>query len=115
MSFFIRKQNQRGAKRKNGTTPDSRPKTYKEKKRLARDDEISSHSEDEAVDDSKVYSGSEDEDETVQEKRLRLTKEYLKEIENQGKVLHVQHSLFNFTNYDQFSSYRKRTKGGNRY
>lgn len=85
MSFFIRNTNQRGAKRKNGTTPDSgRPKSYKEKKRLAKDDEISSHSEDEAVDDSKVYSGSEDEDETVQEKRLRLTKEYLKEIENQG-------------------------------
>jgi hypothetical protein len=82
MSFFIRK-NQRGAKRKNGATvTDSRPKTYKEKKRLAHDDEISSHSEGEN-DDSKVYSESEDE-ETVQEKRLRLTKEYIQEIENQG-------------------------------
>jgi hypothetical protein len=87
MSFFIRNKNQRGAKRKNETTTDNgRPKTYKEKKRLAKDDEISSHSEDEheAVDDSNVHSGSEDEHETVQEKRLRLTKEYLKEIENQG-------------------------------
>jgi hypothetical protein len=49
---------------------------------LAHDDEISSHSEGEN-DDSKVYSESEDE-ETVQEKRLRLTKEYIQEIENQG-------------------------------
>jgi hypothetical protein len=81
MSFFIRK-NQRGAKRKNGATTTDRPKTYKEKKRLAHDDEISSHSEGEN-DDSKVYSESEDE-ETVQEKRLRLTKEYIQEIENQG-------------------------------
>lgn len=82
MSFFIRK-NERGAKRKNGVTTTDRPKTYKEKKRLADDEEISSHSEDE-YDNSNVY--SESEEETVQEKRLRLTKEYIQEIENQGKM-----------------------------
>lgn len=84
MSFFIRK-NQRGAKRKNGLTNEEKPKSYKQKKRLADDDEISSHSEGEN-DDSKIYSESEDE-ETVQEKRLRLTKEYIQEIENQGKLV----------------------------
>ena len=116
MSFFIRNQNQRGAKRKNGTTPDSgRPKTYKEKKRLAKDDEISSHSEgeDEAVDDSKEYSGSEDADETVQEKRLRLTKEYLKEIENQGTYVFL--NFIHFLIVNQFSLPRERTKGRNRH
>lgn len=83
MSFFIRK-NQRGAKRKNGITSIDKPKSYsKEKKRLANDDEISSHSEGEN-DDSKIYSESEEDEETVQEKRLRLTKEYIQEIENQG-------------------------------
>ena len=83
MSFFIRNKNQRGAKRKNGAITSERPKTYKEKKRVAAEDEISSHSEAEE-DDTKVYTESEDDEETVQEKRLRLTKEYLKEIENQG-------------------------------
>lgn len=86
MSFFIRNKNQRGAKRKNGAVPSDRPKTYKEKKRAAAEDEISSHSEAEE-DDTKVYSESEEDEETVQEKRLRLTKEYLKEIENQGEQL----------------------------
>lgn len=82
MSFFIRK-NQRGGKRKNGTAVSNRPKTYKEKKTLADEDEISSHSENEN-DNSKVYSDAEEDEETVQEKRLRLTKEYIQEIENQG-------------------------------
>ena len=63
MSFFIRK-NQRGAKRKNGIASIDKPKSYKEKKRLANDDEISSHSEGEN-DDSKVYSESEEDEEAA--------------------------------------------------
>lgn len=82
MSFFIRNKNQRGAKRKNGAISE-RPKSYKEKKRAAAEDEISSHSEAEE-NESHVDSESEEDEETAQEKRLRLTKEYLKEIENQG-------------------------------
>ncbi len=82
MSFFIRNKNQRGAKRKNGAISE-RPKSYKEKKRAAAEDEISSHSEAEE-NESHVDSESDEDEETAQEKRLRLTKEYLKEIENQG-------------------------------
>ncbi|XP_057375125.1 U3 small nucleolar RNA-interacting protein 2-like isoform X1 [Daphnia carinata] len=91
MSFFIRK-NQRGAKRSNGATVTGRPKTYKEKKRLAHDDEISSHSEGEN-DDSRVYTESEEDEETVQEKRLRLTKEYIQEIENQERIRREEHDI----------------------
>lgn len=104
MSFFIRK-NQRGAKRNNGATVTGRPKTYKEKKRLAHDDEISSHSEGEN-DDSRVYTESEEDEETVQEKRLRLTKEYIQEIENQGRS-HVT-GLFKLNINHMFSTERIR-------
>lgn len=83
MSFFIKK-GKPGFKRKNTTAADEKRLT--EKKKRSVDDEISSHSEDE-YDDSKVYSDVDEDEETEQEKRLRLTKEYIKEIENQGKLL----------------------------
>lgn len=85
MSFFIR-GNQRGGKRKNGVQTTTKPKNYKEKKRQADvEDEISSNSEGEK-DDSEYATESDEDEETIQEKRLRLTKEYLKEIENQGEL-----------------------------
>ena len=82
MSFFLR-GNQRGGKRKIGVQT-TKPKSYKDKKRQAdAEDEISSNSEGEK-DDSEYASESDEDEETIQEKWLRLTKEYLKEIENQG-------------------------------
>lgn len=83
MSFFLR-GNQRGGKRKIGAPATGRPQSYKEKKRQAAvEDEISSNSEGEN-DGSELGTESEEDEETIQDKRLRLTKEYLKEIENQG-------------------------------
>ena len=83
MSFFLRnKTNANGSKHK--SVPVKRQAFDNKAKKRSLDEDISSHSESEN-EDSKVLSGTDDdEEETVQEKRLRLTKEYLKEIENQG-------------------------------
>ena len=87
MSFFIRNKNQRGAKRNGGPVDLKRPKFDKKRKQDDDDEEISSHSESEN-DDSRVYTDDdEEEEETAQEKRLRLTKEYLKQIEIQGNTI----------------------------
>jgi len=80
MSFFLRNKTQRGLKRKGPTANENRPKFSK--KPVDDDEEISSHSESEN-DESKIVTEDEEEEdlETAQEKRLRLTKEYLKQIE----------------------------------
>ena len=78
----------RGASRmKQKSASDAKVKKPDFKKRPAEDDEeISSHSEDENDNDNSNEYTDEDEEEqeTPQEKRLRLAKEYLKEIEAQG-------------------------------
>ena len=81
MSFFIRNKYQRGTKRPHVAENGGRKFVSKYKKSND-DEEISSHSED----DNEELSEKEDEEaeETAQEKRIRLTKEYLKQIEIQG-------------------------------
>ena len=90
MSFFLRNKTQRDLKRKGPTANENRPKFSK--KPVDDDEEISSHSESEN-DESKIVTEDEEEEdlETAQEKRLRLTKEYLKQIEIEGidGLIHV--------------------------
>ena len=81
MSFFIKKGHS-GFKR-NSFNSKPEKQQPKEKKKRSYEDEISSHSEDEN-DDSKVYSDVEEDEETVQEKRLRIAKEHIRHIETQG-------------------------------
>jgi len=80
MSFFIKKGHS-GFKR-NSFNSKPEKQQPKEKKKRSYEDEISSHSEDEN-DDSKVYSDVEEDEETVQEKRLRIAKEHIRHIETQ--------------------------------
>jgi ribosomal RNA-processing protein 9 len=77
---------------KDGDEPDdpkSRPKKPQD------DEEISSESDEERFEQNGTQpeqSSDEEEAETAQEKRIRLAKKYLEEIERQGKVF-ILHSV----------------------
>ncbi|XP_056644875.1 U3 small nucleolar RNA-interacting protein 2 [Diorhabda sublineata] len=89
MSFFIKGKQQNGVKRAkySATKIKKRKLTDTPKKSKKQDEEITS-SEDEDIFEDKPgdYSLSEDEQETAQEKKLRLAKIYLEEIEKEEKA-----------------------------
>lgn len=60
----------------------------------SRDEEITSDEEDLGVSSAEEDAPSEDEYETVQEKKVRLAKVYLEEIEKQGLALLLLACLF---------------------
>ncbi|CAG9766882.1 unnamed protein product [Ceutorhynchus assimilis] len=85
MSFFIKGKQSGGVKR--GQAPNRKAKKRKPDSRASKNEEITS-SEDEDLIEDKVedFSASEDENETAQEKKVRLAKVYLEEIEREEKA-----------------------------
>ncbi|XP_050299763.1 U3 small nucleolar RNA-interacting protein 2 [Anthonomus grandis grandis] len=85
MSFFIRGKQSNGHKK-------NQPANRKGKKRKAdskpsKNDEITSSEDEDLLQDQNLdLSGSEDENETAQEKKVRLAKVYLEEIEKEEKA-----------------------------
>lgn len=90
MSFFIRKKAQvNGVKRaKYSADKNKRRKVIgKEKKSAGKNEEItSSEEEDQPVDDGKLHESDSSIDETAQEKKIRLAKIYLEEIEKEERA-----------------------------
>ncbi|XP_015903984.1 U3 small nucleolar RNA-interacting protein 2 [Parasteatoda tepidariorum] len=81
MSFFIRKSNREsGVKRKKGTK-NQKSNKIKRKEKSKPDDLISSDDDLSGIDD--YTQGFSSEEETEQEKKLRLTKKYLQQIEEE--------------------------------
>ncbi|KAL5014755.1 hypothetical protein ScPMuIL_009025 [Solemya velum] len=94
MSFFIKSRKRKPdtnisrAKRGPKTSAEKGPKKGKSKQQVHDDDEIESDSDAESgvdVDPKDNYSSSEEEIETVQEKKLRLAKKYLEQLESEER------------------------------
>lgn len=87
MSFFIRKNQVNGIKRAKYSTDKNKKRkvTPKSKKNISKNEEITS-SEDEDVGLDKLSDGYSSTDETAQEKKIRLAKLYLEEIEKEEKA-----------------------------
>ncbi|XP_030759042.1 U3 small nucleolar RNA-interacting protein 2 [Sitophilus oryzae] len=85
MSFFIKGKQLNGVKRAKFSK--LKPKKRKFESKSSKNDEITSSEDEEADEDrSEHLTSSEDENETAQEKKLRLAKIYLKEIEKEEKA-----------------------------
>ncbi|XP_076236754.1 U3 small nuclear riboprotein factor 55K isoform X4 [Calliopsis andreniformis] len=87
MSFFIR-NTQGGSKRKNGHVETSKGKKKNIKKSVPDDNEsIASTDEEFAEENQRLqkYESEEEEEETAQEKRIRLAKKYLEQIEEEER------------------------------
>ncbi|CAH1100863.1 unnamed protein product [Psylliodes chrysocephalus] len=88
MSFFIKGKQQNGLKRsKYSTTKNKKRKIVSKPSKSKKDEEITS-SEDEDLINDKISEASlsEDENETAQEKKVRLAKIYLEEIEKEERA-----------------------------
>ncbi|CAH1782690.1 unnamed protein product [Owenia fusiformis] len=90
MSFFIKSQGKAASKKKvlkNRKADNSREKVQatKKKRKLPKDEEIPSDSDFESGDEGVPSVHSESEEETTQEKRLRLTKQYLADLEKEER------------------------------
>ncbi|CAH0559535.1 unnamed protein product [Brassicogethes aeneus] len=85
MSFFIKGKQSNGIKRAKFSNDKNKKKKFTNKR--AKDEEITS-SEEEEIEKEEIpdHTSSEDENETAQEKKLRLAKVYLEEIEREEKL-----------------------------
>lgn len=84
MSFFIKGKHANGVKR--GQPLNRKAKKHKPDKTSSKNEEITSSEEEDLPDTNNVdLSGSEDDNETAQEKKVRLAKVYLEEIEKEEK------------------------------
>jgi len=85
MSFFIKGKKLNGVKR--AKFDKIKPKKRKSEYKNPKNDEITSSEEDENQNEEiEHFTSSEDENETAQEKKIRLAKVYLKEIEREEKT-----------------------------
>ncbi|KAL1490548.1 hypothetical protein ABEB36_013224 [Hypothenemus hampei] len=86
MSFFVRSKQSSGQKR--GALTNRKTKKRKVESKHSKNEEITSSEDEElpSTDKNNVFSDSEDENETAQEKEVRLAKVFLEEIEREEKA-----------------------------
>lgn len=86
MSFFIKRKQVNGTKHGKFSSNNNKKRKTEPNKSSKDDEEITSSSEDELRNEIPDASESEDENETAQDKKLRLAKVYLQEIEKEEKA-----------------------------